>query len=1333
MKQQLWPLLCACALVLASSLSVLGVAGAEGPAVGAKRQQAPVKRVRSAESSIEPVTNAAKELARSLQEQIGAGLTRQKLLGINKPKNKKNALGKGAKFAINDAKADGKSPVGGRVLTSSGDLYVTYLPTAQGVIGVIEASTRLPTNSKADKTLRIELDVVGFRLNKVVEFYQFAFWPQRPSETLAAVVSRPPEFVSKGISPQQAEKLLATRKKNAKSMTDAAIQATEIKDTIGSLAWKCGTGATPPVQNPPGSVDGSTPSTCNSTKEEIKNCQGYVLCACPAPGMSGGGCCCQPVPKPQEVIKLPVVVPGKDVTQITVPIIPGLQLPAVVPGKDVTQITVPEIPGLQPSAAVPGEDGNQIKVPEIADLKRPAVVPGEDQSNSEDNKIALPVPVDSARPTPYETIYVEPKKDKPDEERIAEIVNEFTDDYMKEYGSCPSAAALETLEEFLSEYDSDEVQECFFNSSDDDEPEDDKQPNNQPAPLGNNMCPKSKLLESLLQQVRDKLPTTSDELLKAECEGARKALDAKIERQSALLQGTKARLAFVRKDIADLESSNLAFFIGHRQGTFDLMKRNEAIEIETLATQQNLLSTLKNGQKPVDCSPETLRRVITETDEQRKKQEEEQSGKDQELLADLRENISRVDNAKYTLEVADQLTKTSAFLLGGPLFGSVVALGNNAIQAGGHVSQGNKDLSPALTDASQKAANDLFDGMMLTLGGWAGGKVGSNMPLPSSWRFAWLGRKAIAGGTAGITIGSGQAGKGLVTGTMSGEQAAHTLGASGLIGMASGMLSSNKLSLDLLGQVLVSSLSTVATGDPSSGKFYEELIQNATMSFVANRAAKCGINPKPKTPPNLPADPPMSREDYNKNWRDVMMQGIQKFEPEVQPALRDYIERQPVPKRGEGWAIHDAREIDVMHKLGDSMVKIRVFSDSDGLLGISDAVRLLDKPTKLGKDAYPAPLESSRELISSFPNRQRPDKSTLTSQAMDLFKPSKDSRAERLKKGEQALKDWISLKLDETSKKPTSPSVNQYPTIIKDMRKDLGFKDLEQQSVFIKGNPDGWNLGYIAEKSTGNPLAITHFNEVDPNSPNGVIRPKVNDYADPLASKDPNSAPPILGGRRLSPEALKERESWLDTMRTQINETAPLSAQEALGQWIRDKSLNENTNWERTVKDPIMVQNATKERITNSSGSKYDIIYKEDVLSKHDGNKPGGKVWEILKVELIPKQPRRLKETISEDIYYMRFLDQFQKQDQGLRNWVKNEKNCPADAEEAFLGWARADMIKKADFQAVPSSFPWQKVEKVTLEGPNGTKYEAEIVRDDRTGLIQPRKITEIETTSASK
>ena len=368
MKQQLWPLLCACALVLASSLSVLGVAGAEGPAVGAKRQQAPVKRVRSAESSIEPVTNAAKELARSLQEQIGAGLTRQKLLGINKPKNKKNALGKGAKFAINDAKADGKSPVGGRVLTSSGDLYVTYLPTAQGVIGVIEASTRLPTNSKADKTLRIELDVVGFRLNKVVEFYQFAFWPQRPSETLAAVVSRPPEFVSKGISPQQAEKLLATRKKNAKSMTDAAIQATEIKDTIGSLAWKCGTGATPPVQNPPGSEDGSTPSTCNSTKEELMNCQGVVLCACPAPGTSGGGCCCQPVPKPQEVIKLPVAVPGKDVTQITVPIIPGLQRPAVVPGKDVTQITVPEIPGLQPSAAVPDED----------------------ESNSEENKIALP-------------------------------------------------------------------------------------------------------------------------------------------------------------------------------------------------------------------------------------------------------------------------------------------------------------------------------------------------------------------------------------------------------------------------------------------------------------------------------------------------------------------------------------------------------------------------------------------------------------------------------------------------------------------------------------------------------------------------------------------------------------------------------------------------------------------------------------------------------------------------------------------------------------------------------------------------------------------------------
>ena len=74
------------------------------------------------------------------------------------------------------------------------------------------------------------------------------------------------------------------------------------------------------------------------------------------------------MPKPQEVIELPAVVPGKEVTQITVPIIPGLQRPAVVPGKDVTQITVPEIPGLQPSAAVPDED----------------------ESNSEENKIALP-------------------------------------------------------------------------------------------------------------------------------------------------------------------------------------------------------------------------------------------------------------------------------------------------------------------------------------------------------------------------------------------------------------------------------------------------------------------------------------------------------------------------------------------------------------------------------------------------------------------------------------------------------------------------------------------------------------------------------------------------------------------------------------------------------------------------------------------------------------------------------------------------------------------------------------------------------------------------------
>lgn len=283
--------LCACALFLALTVLQLGTALAQDSSSGEKKKQYAVKWVRSAQPSTEPVTEAAKGLARTMQGCIGAGLTKESLKAQRGPMSKKNVLGMGARFAVNDGKADGSSPVGGRVLTPAGDLYVSYIPTADGVVGIIEASTRLPTKSKADKKRRSELNVVGFRLNKVVEFYQFAFWPKRSSVSLATLVSGAPEFVSNGVSPSQAAKLLSAPKKNAKKdPTDdgpGGIPA--------DIAWKCGTGVDPGVLSPPSPSGGGAGSACNApTMADLAGCSA-IMCTMPPPGVQpppGTGCCC---------------------------------------------------------------------------------------------------------------------------------------------------------------------------------------------------------------------------------------------------------------------------------------------------------------------------------------------------------------------------------------------------------------------------------------------------------------------------------------------------------------------------------------------------------------------------------------------------------------------------------------------------------------------------------------------------------------------------------------------------------------------------------------------------------------------------------------------------------------------------------------------------------------------------------------------------------------------------------------------------------------------------------------------------------------------------------
>ncbi len=244
----------------------------------------------SASPPAEAVTEQALQLSRAVSSSLGRGVTLQALQKATKKSSKKMIITDQAVFAVNDARASGRNPASGRVITKQGDFYALYLPTSDGkTIALVATSRRPVSKSRADRTLALEHETLGFKLWDVVLNYQIALWSETSPKGLAATVSKAPTFVSRPLSPAAAEKILSSAGMGARGGGGPK-----------SGNW-CGTVGTAPEQPSPGS--GSDPSNDPGevgdppdTLEECRKNSWPIFCVLYPPGWNaprGSGCFCQ--------------------------------------------------------------------------------------------------------------------------------------------------------------------------------------------------------------------------------------------------------------------------------------------------------------------------------------------------------------------------------------------------------------------------------------------------------------------------------------------------------------------------------------------------------------------------------------------------------------------------------------------------------------------------------------------------------------------------------------------------------------------------------------------------------------------------------------------------------------------------------------------------------------------------------------------------------------------------------------------------------------------------------------------------------------------------------
>lgn len=191
---------------------------AESKAAAPKRK-APPRRVFSTRASVDPLTPEAVAFSGALAKSIPSRLTRESLRKFTFKRAKSNSfVSAETKFSLSALASDRRSWARGVATVTAGDMFVAFIPSGNGLVGIVEAVQRRVGNKKVDLKREAQLRAAGFKVHLLVDRFQVVLWDSLDPKGIELTVAKAPTLITRPLSPQEFASVLIPPKGSASSM-----------------------------------------------------------------------------------------------------------------------------------------------------------------------------------------------------------------------------------------------------------------------------------------------------------------------------------------------------------------------------------------------------------------------------------------------------------------------------------------------------------------------------------------------------------------------------------------------------------------------------------------------------------------------------------------------------------------------------------------------------------------------------------------------------------------------------------------------------------------------------------------------------------------------------------------------------------------------------------------------------------------------------------------------------------------------------------------------------------------------------------------------------------
>ena len=212
---------------------------AESKAAAPKRKAAP-RRIFSTRASVDPLTPEAVAFSEALAKSIPSRLTRESLRKFTFKRAKSNSFVSGeTKFSLSALASDRRSWARGVATVTAGDMFVAFIPSGNGLVGIVEAVQRRVGNKKVDLKREAQLRAAGFKVHLLVDRFQVVLWDSLDPKGIELTVAKAPTLITRPLSPQEVARLLIPPKGSASSMRVAGMVPPALLAALMSTSTVC--------------------------------------------------------------------------------------------------------------------------------------------------------------------------------------------------------------------------------------------------------------------------------------------------------------------------------------------------------------------------------------------------------------------------------------------------------------------------------------------------------------------------------------------------------------------------------------------------------------------------------------------------------------------------------------------------------------------------------------------------------------------------------------------------------------------------------------------------------------------------------------------------------------------------------------------------------------------------------------------------------------------------------------------------------------------------------------------------------------------------------------